>query len=157
MPNQSLTEAQMDRVNLKTMANPLPPNYDSPDVWAVLLYTRDFYMGKLQQSGEALPPHNLSEEEATERAVDWYCTTPVDGEYGIAGRMDSYSEHSSEYRNYRELMKFMHKDPDHVEQVMRMITLAYQAGYDVDSLSAEELTEVFHKIMAGEGGNDATT
>ncbi len=62
-----LTEAQLDRVNLKTMAQGgLPAPYTEGDIFGALKVTQEWHLTE--------GPVEVTKEEALQLAVDWYCT-----------------------------------------------------------------------------------
>jgi len=85
---------QIDRMNLKTLANELPEGYDGQQLMA-LLSTKVCEKTRLMNT-----PFN----EARQAVVDWYCATPAND---VARAINIYGG-CTEYQCRLEVMNFLH-------------------------------------------------
>lgn len=90
------TEAEMDRMNLKTMANGLPKGYDG-----VML------LSMLTTKHSEIYSERKDDLIARRQVIDWYCQATADQ---VALEIDKYKD-NKEYKDKIELMKLMHSIP----------------------------------------------
>lgn len=103
-----LSEAQLDRVNLKTMAQGgLPEPYAEWDIFGALKATQQWYLDE--------GPEELTSEEALEKAVDWYCTTPNNEVVRAFERLQD----NHLFKTTRELVQLIHHHPEAYEEFLR--------------------------------------
>ena len=96
--NGFLSIEQLDRVNLKTMANGgLPEPFDEGDVFGALKCVAIWH----QEEG----PVELSSDEAVEKAVDWYCTATTEQVVDAFNRLQD----SPIYQGSKQLISLMHQ------------------------------------------------
>ena len=97
-PDGFLSIAQLDWVNLKTMANGgLPDPFDEGDVFGALKCVAIWH----QEEG----PVELSSDEAIAKAVDWYCTSTTEQVVDAFSRLQD----SPNYRATKQLISLMHQ------------------------------------------------
>ena len=110
MTTTFFTEDQMDRMNLKTMATPLPEGYTGSDLMS-LLVTRS-----RQNKGVS----DLSIQDT----VDFYCritTSEVQAEFD---RLES----TKDYKLNREIIELMHERPEELERALEAIEKGWRPG-----------------------------
>lgn len=97
-------EAELDRINMKTLCNQLPKPYNGTDLMA-LLFTKsyecdeDVHVGKRQ-------------------VIDWYCSAQVTE---VVGELEAYAN-KEEFQNYLQLMEFMHNaTPEQIEEMTQYL------------------------------------
>lgn len=103
------TEEQMDRCNLKTMANPLPYPWDGHHLMALLVLQTDL---SKKVSG-------LSHDVCKQETVDWYCTSTVETVLEALNEAVKVPQ----FHAICKIQEMMHSNPDEflefVEQVKR--------------------------------------
>ena len=98
--NGFLSIEQLDRVNLKTMNNGgLPEPYGEGDIYGALKAVAIWH----QEEG----PVELTSAEATQIAVDWYCTSTQESVIGTFERLAD----NPVYEGVKALVKCMHENP----------------------------------------------
>lgn len=70
------TEEQLDRMNIKTMANELPEPYNGNHLFALLMLMSAERTSELMEEGneKSIALSNRSKQDV----VDWYCSTPAE-------------------------------------------------------------------------------
>ena len=89
-------EAEMDRLNAKTMANELPEGYNG----CMLL-------SMLSTKHSEIYSERKDDLVARRQVIDWYCQATADQ---VALEIDRYKD-NDEYKGKIELMKLMHSIP----------------------------------------------
>lgn len=90
------TEAEMDRMNLKTMANQLPEGYNGC-----------MLMAMLTTKHSEIYSERKDDLIARRQVIDWYCQATADQ---VAIEINRYMD-NQEYKEKIELMKIMHSLP----------------------------------------------
>ena len=108
------TEEQMDRANLKTMANPLPVPWNGHHLLALLVYTADL----------GVTVGDLSPAESKHEVIDWYCTTPVEG---VVKALEILSTEPG-FQMILQFQELMHSDPEAVERALHAIRNGWRPG-----------------------------
>jgi hypothetical protein len=109
MSNGFLSPDQLDRVNLKTMAQGgIPEPYSEGDIFASLMVVKDWYLNE--------GPKYISRDDATAEAVEWYCSNPTETIVKAFVRFNS----NPLYQNTKLLVEAMHQNPDLVEKAIRL-------------------------------------
>lgn len=103
-----MTEAQLDRVNLKTLAQGgLPAPYGEGDIFGALRVTQQWYLDE--------GPEELTSDEAVEKAVDWYCTNDNEA---IVHAFERFRGNQV-FENTRLLINLIHQHPEELEVFLR--------------------------------------
>ena len=108
------TEEQMDRANLKTMANPLPVPWHGGHLLALLVYTSDL----------GVQMTHMTPAEAKQETIDWYCTTPTDK---VVETLETMSKEPG-FQTILQIQEFMHRDPEKFEEALRAIENGWRPG-----------------------------
>ena len=111
--NGFFTEAQLDRCNLKTLANELPYGYNGDMLLAGLVYS----------ANKGISDYGLSSEEAKDKVVDWYCTTPVEP---ITEWLDGLQD-IPDYIDHLRFISWMHEDPALVAEAIQAVQDGWEA------------------------------
>ena len=109
------TESQLDRMNIKTLANPLTYPWNGHDLLAMLVVITDMAIA------EGCP-----DDEARQGTVDWYCRTPSEGiieELEKVSRLEVFQQH-------RRIVEFMHDDPEAFMRMMEKIEQGWSPEND---------------------------
>ena len=101
-------EAELDRINMKTLGNQLPEPYEGADLFALLLT-------KIYES-------DRDSLVAKRQVIDWYCKSPV---ADVVKELETYAD-NEEYENYLRLMKFMHSATSEQMEEMTQYLLKHQ-------------------------------
>jgi hypothetical protein len=95
------TEEQLDRINLKTMATPLPGNYTGQELMS-LLVTRT----KENES-----------ELATQDTTEWYCRAKPSE---VQAAFNTY-EKTTVFQKHFQILTLMHERPEEFQKAMEAI------------------------------------
>ena len=108
------TEEQCDRMNLKTMANPLPVPWNGHHLLALLVHSSDL---GVQLSG-------MSPEDSKQTVVDWYCKTPADDVVDVLETMSR----EPEFQALLQFQEMVHRDPEGVAKAIEAIENGWMPG-----------------------------
>lgn len=96
-----LTIDQLDRVNLKTLAQGgLPAPYGEGEIFGALKVTQQWYLND--------GPEEITSDEALQKAVDWYCTS--DNEAVV--RAFERFQNNELFTNTCLIVNLMHQHPE---------------------------------------------
>ena len=100
-------EEHLDRMNLKTMANPIEP-YTGHELMALLVTLCD--------EGMRHDPE-MEPTEARDKVVEWYCSSPADA---VRSAFLIYQD-NVKYHTVLEFQRLMHERPDAVAAAIKKI------------------------------------
>ena len=100
------TIEQMDRANLKTMANPLPDPWTGSHLLALLVVLSDIGIIK-----------DLSPKESKQAVIEWYCTTRTPE---IVEALELYSKWD-EFKTVMEIQRLVHTNPEGLKEALDAI------------------------------------
>lgn len=101
-------EAELDRINMKTLGNQLPEPYEGSDLMA-LLFTKVY-----ESDRDSLV--------AKRQVIEWYCKSPV---ADVVKELEAYAD-NEEYENYLRLFRFMHTATEEELEKMTQYLLKHQ-------------------------------
>ena len=105
------TEQQLDRINLKTMATPLPGSYTGNDLMA-LLVTR------------AKSKRPSLDEWVIQDTVEWYCRAKP---YEVDTAFDKYKQ-TELFQGHLTIITMMHEQPEALERALEAIEKGWRPG-----------------------------
>lgn len=111
------TIEEMDRMNLKSMANPLHEPWNGLHLMAFLVTATD----KGVQNG-------LSPDESKAKVVEYYCTNTSDQ---IVSDLEVMSK-TPEFHSAMQIQKMMHQDPKGMAAAIEAIENGWRPGDPID-------------------------
>ena len=108
------SEEQVDRINLKTMANPIDP-YSGHDLLALLVTLCDEGVG-----GD----WELDPVEAKDKVTEWYCTNTSDV---VVEMLDAFQD-NEKYWAVKEFQKLIHAYPKQVAEAIDAVERGWRPG-----------------------------
>ena len=107
------TEEDLDRMNLKSMANPLHEPWDGHHLMAFLVTAADY---GIQQG--------MSPEESKDKVVEYYCTNTSEQ---IIKDLEVMSK-TPQFHAVLELQRLMYADPEGVAEAFEAIRNGWEPG-----------------------------
>lgn len=108
------TEAQLDRANLKTMVNQLPPPWTGNHLLALLVVLSD----------KGTEYTDLPPKEAKQKVIDWYCTNRTEV---IVEALENMVE-DTEFQMVLEFQRMMHQEPELLRQAIEAVENGWRPG-----------------------------
>ena len=108
------TEEQLDRMNFKSLANPLPKPWNGHHLFALLTCVCDW----------AIKNEDMTPAECKQLVVDWYCGAPV----SEVDESLSDWKGNEQFRLAYEFMVFMHDQPERVQEAIKAIENGWKPG-----------------------------
>ena len=108
------SEEQLDRANLKTMANPLPVPWNGSHLLALLVYSADL----------GVQMTHMTPEEAKQECIDWYCQAPVDK---VVEALETMSK-EPEFQTILQIQEYIHREPERFEEALDAIARGWRPG-----------------------------
>lgn len=108
------SEEQVDRMNLKTMANQLPVPWNGMHLMALLVYLSDL---GVQMNG-------MSPEDSKQHIVDWYCQSPADE---VVDALETMSREPG-FQSILQFQEFAHRDPEALQRALDAIENGWKPG-----------------------------
>ena len=105
------TIEQMDRANLKTMANPLPAPWNGSHLLSLLIVLSD--MGVVR---------DMSSKDSKENVVEWYCTTKTDD---VVEALRRFS-HSDEFKAVMQIQEMAATRPNELRKAIEAIEAGWR-------------------------------
>lgn len=101
------SEQQCDRMNLKTMANPLTAPWNGHHLLSLLVYTSDL----------AVATAGVSPDEAKQQVTEWYCTSTVEE---VVEALESMSKEPT-FQAILQFQEMVHRDPEALERALKAV------------------------------------
>ena len=108
------TEEQCDRMNLKTMANPLTAPWNGHHLLSLLVYLSDL----------GVTMNDMTPDESKNDVVEWYCRTPADE---VVDSLETMSREPA-FQAILQFQELAHRDPEGLQRALDAIENGWKPG-----------------------------